>query len=214
MGAAPRLCPGRKHVRGCSRRGSPGSAAVCPSERLCLGLRHVQSCSKRTPPGSAAVGPSARLCLDWRTCEAAARESHLAVLQVAHQNGCQWGPAVCSAPAERGNLSILKWLRQHECQWDSHTTHRAAVYKHLELLEMGCQQQPPCPRWSYQECCDWSPSIQWLNLSPCVFLYLVQQRVFLPVRQVMRAQVVATEMTYAVLSLRAALLRRLPVKLC
>ncbi len=147
---------------------------------------------------------------DARTCRAAAREGHLAVLQFAHQNGCQWGPVVCSAAAERGNLSILKWLRQHECQWDSHTTHRAAVYKHLELLTWARQQQPPCPWWSYQECCDWSPSIQWLNLSPCVLVYLVQQRAFLPVRQVMRAQVVATEMTYAVLSLRAALPEETP----
>ena len=125
----------------------------------------------------------------------------------AHQHGCEWGPGTCSAAAEGGNLTILRWLRQQGCPWDFHTSHRAAFYIHLELLRWARQQQPPCPLWSCQErleCRIRDP------VGPCMLVYLVQQRAHLHAPHLAKARVAATKMTYAFLSLRAALPDRTP----
>ena len=140
------------------------------------------------------------------TCEAAARGGHLAVLQYAHQNSCTWGPAVCSAAAELGNLSILRWLRQHGCPWDWRTTSAAAVGDHLEVLRWAHLQQPPCPLWPRQE----QLRLIIRNLSPCMLVYLLQQQAPMSARHLAQARAAATKMTYAVLSLRAALPDRTP----
>ena len=114
---------------------------------------------------------------------------------------------VCSAAAKHGHLNILKWLRHHGCQWDSHTSRQAAVNNHLELLRWARQQQPPCPLWSCQErleCRIRDP------VGPCMLVYLVQQRAHLHAPHLAKARVAATKMTYAFLSLRAALPDRTP----
>ena len=143
---------------------------------------------------------------DSSTCEAAAGGGHLAVLQYAHQNSCTWGPAVCSAAAELGNLSILRWLRQHGCPWDWRTTSAAAVGDHLEVLRWARLQQPPCPLWPRQE----QLRLIIRNLSPCMLVYLLQQQAPMSARHLAQARAAATKMTYAVLSLRAALPDRTP----
>ena len=144
------------------------------------------------------------------TCGAAARGGHLAVLQFAHQNGCQWNPRTCSAAAESGNLSILKWLRQHGCPWDSFTSRGAAVYGHFELLKWARQQQPPCPWWSHGSTNTYAYVLEGHNIRPDVLVFLRQQQAPLNAIYLAQARAAATRMTYAVLSLRAALPDRTP----
>ena len=114
-------------------------------------------------------------------------------------------PSVCRAAAQRGNLSVLKWLRQHGCPWDSPTSHDAAAGSHLELLKWARLQQPACLLWSRRECYELFVH----KIHPCMLVYLVQQQAHLPARHLAHARV-AAEMTYAVLSLRAALPDRTP----
>ena len=139
------------------------------------------------------------------TCQAAARGGHLAVLQFANQNGCEWGPEVCSAAAECGNLSMLKWLRQHGCPWDWRTSHSAATHNHLAILRWARQQQPPCPWWLPVNC-----DLGGCTISPRVLVFLRQHGAHLTAGRHAQAHVAATEMTYAFLSLRAALPDKTP----
>ena len=132
------------------------------------------------------------------TCKAAAAGGHLAVLQYAHQNGCDWGPHVCSTAAEHGHLSLLKWLRQKGCPWDCRTTCMAAFYNHREVLKWARQQQPACPWWPRKY-------LQSRNLHPGVLVFLRQQQAPLSATHLACGRATATEMIYAVLSLRAAL---------
>ena len=142
------------------------------------------------------------------TCEAAVRGGHLAVLQYAHQNGCEWGPKVCSEAARKGNLSMLKWLRRHGCPWDCWTHYSAAYWDHLEILKWARQQCPPCPWWS-QSCTAYHALIGH-PLRPSMLVFLQQQQAPLSAGHLAQARAAATEMTYAVLSLRAALPEKTP----
>ena len=126
----------------------------------------------------------------------------MAVFQYAHQNGCEWGPHVCSAAAERGNLSILEWLRQHTCPWDSRTTCEAAICNHLEVLKWVRKQQPPCPWWPLTR------KVHYVR--PSVLVFLWRQQAPLSASHLAQACAAATEITCAVLSLRAALPNRTP----
>ncbi len=140
------------------------------------------------------------------TCEAAARGGHLAVLQYARQNGCAWSSWTCEAAARGGNPSILRWLHQHGCPWDCWTSISAAVHGHSEVFEWARQQQPPCPLWN----CTRDHMIWFRRISPCTLVYLAQQEAPMLPRMLAQAHVSATEMTYAVLSLKAALPDRTP----
>ena len=128
------------------------------------------------------------------------------MLQFARQNGCEWGPNTRSAAAEHGNLSILKWLHQQGCPWDCWTNVYAAVNDHLEVLKWAGQQQPPCPWWSYR----YGQMLQLPNMRPSVLMFLRQQQAPLSASLLAQARAVATQMTYAFLSLRAALPDRTP----
>ena len=76
-----------------------------------------------------------------------------------------------------------------------------------EVLEWACQQQPPCPWWNRLQSCSLCVVPQ---MSPRMFVYVAQQQSPLPAGLQARAVVSATEMTYALLSLRAALPERTP----
>ena len=146
---------------------------------------------------------------DSSTCVAAASGGHLAVLQYARQNGCAWGPEVCSGAALFGHLSILKWLRQSGCQWDCCTSTKAAFNNHFDVFAWARQQRPPCPLW------DWTLQYfrhSFCRINPCMLVYLAQQQLPLHVSHLARARVSATEMTWAFLSLKAALPDRTPHK--
>eukprot|EP00891_Asterochloris_glomerata_P007042 jgi/Astpho2/7042/Aster-01889 len=190
MGAAPRLCLKRKHVRGRSQRGPPGSAGVCPPERLCLEPKHERGCSWRRPPCTGG--------------------GHLAVLQYAHQNGCAWSPSTCAAAAGGGHLSTLKWLREQGCQWDCTTNIRATVKDHFEVFRWACQQLPPCPLWPH-------PWDLWVvlshfhfQISPRLLVHLAQQQAPLLTKLHAQAHIFATEMAYTFLSLKGTLPDRTP----
>ena len=160
--------------------GAPARARLPPEEAT------LQCCS--LPTGTDATG------------------AQMSVLQFAHRNGCNWGPDVCAAAAERGNLSILKWLRQHGCPWDARVSNGAAMCNQFELFRWARQQQPPCPLWQPWECYD----LRMLEAGPGFLVYLLQQQAHLPVNKLARAHAAATRMTYAVLSLKAALPDRTP----
>ncbi len=137
----------------------------------------------------------------WK-CMAAARGGHLAVLQYALQNGCAWGPTVCSAAAEHGNFNFLKWLRQHGCPWGCWTNANAAVNGHLGVLKWARQQPPPCPWWSRLHT---QILFEGYSVCPSVLVFLQQQQAPLGASYLAQARAAATKMTYAVLSLSAAL---------
>ena len=77
----------------------------------------------------------------------------------------------------------------------------AANYNHFEVLRWARQQQPPCPLSSNQEC----QALFLYRFSPCMLVYLLQQRAHLTARHLAEARDAASEMVYAVLLLRAAL---------
>ena len=206
-----RLCLGPKHMQGCSCSGPPCSAAVCSSERLCLGSKHVRDCSQKRPPGSAAVCPPEGLPMELK-----------------HVRGCsqRWppgSPGVCppewlSLGASCLHGSRCTWQPQHSAvaapTWlpvgQQHVSH-GSLHNHLELLRWARQQQPPCPLWSRSKRQSWIYQLfQDTPLRPCMLVYLLQQRAHLPARKRAQARVAATEMTHAVLSLRAALPDKTP----
>ena len=43
---------------------------------------------------------------------------HLAVLQWARANGCDWDWSTCSEAAVGGHLAVLQWARANGCDWD------------------------------------------------------------------------------------------------
>ena len=129
------------------------------------------------------------------------------MLKFARQNGCEWGPTVCKAAAEHGNLSTLKWLRQEGCPWDDRTSFSAAKRNHFELLRWARQQQPACPLWGPLRTGLWLCRNE---LGKNLLVYLSQQRAHVPARVRAQAHVAATEMTHAVLSLKAALPDKTP----
>jgi hypothetical protein len=64
---------------------------------------------------------------DWsRTCISAAQGGHLAVLQWERANGCEWDSRTCSKAAKGGHLTVLQWARGNGCDWDSRTCSKAA----------------------------------------------------------------------------------------
>ena len=130
------------------------------------------------------------------------------MLQYAHQHGCVWSPKVCSAAAQYGNLSILKWLRQHGCPWDCWANYEAAYPDRLEVLKWARNQEPPCPWWS-RSCMAYC-ALAGHPLRPNTLVFLQQQQAPLSASHLAQARAAATEMTYAFLSLRAALPEKTP----
>ena len=204
---------------GCAWRASTCEAAAGGGHLAVLQYAHQNGCAwdLSTCEAAASGGHLAVLqyahqngcAWDSRTCESAARGGHLAVLQYARQHNCEmWGAEACSAAAECGHLSILKWLRQHGCQWDSHTTCVAAIYNHLEVLKWARQQDPPCPWWSGGQ-----SVLARHDTRPDVLVFLWQQQAPLSRSSLAQARAAATEMTYAVLLLRAALPDKVPCEI-
>ena len=145
--------------------------------------------------------------LSPQTCTATAEGGHLAVLQYAHQKGCAWIISKCATAANGGHLTVLQYAPQNGCAWGPKVCCAAAqpaLDEIIEVLKWARLQQPPCPLWSC-----WEP-IRWV-LSPCMLVYLLQQQA--PMTAPHIAQARAHEMTYAVLTLRAALPDRTPHEL-
>ena len=72
----------------------------------------------------------------------------------------------------------------------------------LEVLMWARQQQPPSPWWSQELLQRW---LEGYSIPPNVLVFLRQQQAPLSASQLAQACAAATEMTYTVLSLRAAL---------
>jgi hypothetical protein len=51
------------------------------------------------------------------TCGNAAKSGHLAVLQWARANGCEWDVDTCGNAAKSGHLAVLQWARANGCEW-------------------------------------------------------------------------------------------------
>ena len=43
---------------------------------------------------------------------------HLAVLQWARENGCEWDERTCVVASRRGHVEVLKWALSHGCPWN------------------------------------------------------------------------------------------------
>jgi len=82
---------------------------------------------------------------DSWTCGYAAKNGHLEMLQWARQNGCDWDSFTCSWAAINGHLRVLQWARQNGCDWNSSTCSNAALNGHLEVLQ-----------WARQNGCEWN----------------------------------------------------------
>ena len=120
------------------------------------------------------------------------------MLQFAHQNGCAWTSWTCETAARGGHLAVLQYAHQNGCAWGQGACAAAARGGHLKVLQ-----------YARQNSCEWGPL--WIDLtsclqvSPALLVYLVQQQAPLSVSHLAQARTAATQMTYAVLSLRAAL---------
>jgi hypothetical protein len=89
---------------------------------VCRAFRHS------APPGrvdAATVSSPERLELarsaaGWskpdNLCSWAAENGHLAVLQWARANGCEWTNDACDSAAESGHLAVLQWARANGCE--------------------------------------------------------------------------------------------------
>jgi hypothetical protein len=131
-------------------------------------------CERRDVSVGSAVQSVARLELALAlgiprvdVCESAARGGHLATLQWARANGCDWGLFACEAAASGGHLDVLQWAHANGCEWDQWTCYRAAAGGHLEVLQWaranGCVWG--WPTWHYSAR---YPAVRaWLEANGC-----------------------------------------------
>jgi hypothetical protein len=59
----------------------------------------------------------------------AAAGGHLAVLQWARANGCDWNEDTCRQAARGGHLEVLQWARANDCPWDRDNCITIAPYR-------------------------------------------------------------------------------------
>ena len=79
---------------------------------------------------------------DVKIAQEAARGGHLACLQYAHLNGCDWDESVTEATAQHNKLDCLRYLHEQGCPWNAQAL-RLAEYCNAQLcidylIEHGC----------------------------------------------------------------------------
>jgi hypothetical protein len=73
-------------------------------------------------------------------CSNAVTEGHLALLQWARANGCDWTDFVTSYAAQAGQLHILKWAVENGCACTDTTCCHAEEGGDLKTLEWLAQR--------------------------------------------------------------------------
>eukprot|EP00029_Vermamoeba_vermiformis_P013157 TRINITY_DN8077_c0_g1_i1.p1 TRINITY_DN8077_c0_g1~~TRINITY_DN8077_c0_g1_i1.p1 ORF type:complete len:268 (-),score=20.16 TRINITY_DN8077_c0_g1_i1:83-886(-) len=64
-----------------------------------------------------------------------ASSGHLAALQYAHENHCQWSKDTCAEAALHGHLATLHYAHENGASWNEDTCVNAAKNGHLKCLE-------------------------------------------------------------------------------